>query len=64
MTKTDLRTLIVEQANRALNHAWVLGLSQHDRAVIEAQRDLFASDDTVLDLLYARLPQSMKGLNP
>lgn len=60
MTPVDLRAKVIEQANRLLNHAWVLGVDYETRAVIEAQRNLFALDDKALDMLYRHLPPAMR----
>lgn len=44
-----------------LNHAWVLGIDYDTRAIVEAQRNLFAVDDKALDQLYRHLPPLLRS---
>lgn len=61
MTRAELRTRVVEEANKLLNHAWVLGIEYETRIVIEAQRNLFALDDVCLNALYHQLPPALRS---
>lgn len=61
MTRQEMREQIIEDCNLALHYARGVRIDNKQKAIITAQRDLFAEDDEVLDRLYERIPANLRS---